>query len=104
MTNSATIPEAPHRLPPPPIWRATAPLSDAVVPTGSGGLHAFVAAPDADADVLREALIARMRAALPSALRPRRVSVIANLPTLPRGKVDVSTLRRWAERPEGRSD
>jgi hypothetical protein len=41
-----------------------------------------------------------MRESLPSALRPRRVSIIASMPTLPGGKVDMITLRRWAEQPD----
>jgi len=49
---------------------------------------------------LRAALVARVRAALPSPLRPRRICVLANLPMLPGGKVDIVTLRQWAERPE----
>ncbi len=87
------------------VIRADAAVCDAaVVPSGAGSLHAFVAAPDADAEALRAAIIARVRAALPSALRPRRVTIIASLPMLPGGKVDLVTLRRWAEQPEGRID
>lgn len=85
------------------VIRADTAVHDAVVvPSGTGGLHAFVAAPDADAEVVREAIVVRLRASLPPALRPRHVSVVANLPTLPGGKVDLVTLRRWAEKPEDR--
>jgi acyl-coenzyme A synthetase/AMP-(fatty) acid ligase len=85
------------------VIRADAAVRDAaVVASAMGGLHAFVAAPDADADALREALIARLRAALPSALRPRRVTVLASLPRLPGGKVDMVALRRRAEQTEDR--
>ena len=86
------------------VMRADAAVRDAaVVMSGPGGLHAFVAAPDADAEALRQALVARMREALPPPLRPRRVFVLASLPRLPGGKVDIVTLRRWAEQPEDRS-
>jgi len=86
------------------VIRANPAVRDAVVLlTGSGGLHAFVVAPDADAEALRQALVARMREALPPPLRPRRVSVIASLPALPGGKVDVQTLRQWAQ-PAGKPD
>jgi acyl-coenzyme A synthetase/AMP-(fatty) acid ligase len=72
----------------------------AVVPSAAGVLYAFVAAAESDPERLRAALVARVRAALPSPLRPRRICVLANLPMLPGGKVDIVTLRQWAERPE----
>jgi acyl-CoA synthetase (AMP-forming)/AMP-acid ligase II len=81
------------------VIRANAAVSDAaVVPSAAGVLHAFVAAPLADPRRLREALVARLRAALPSPLRPRRISILEALPLLPGGKVDVVTLRAWAAR------
>jgi acyl-coenzyme A synthetase/AMP-(fatty) acid ligase len=87
------------------VLRADAAVQDAaVVPSGGNGLHAFVAAPDADPDTLRQALMARTRDALPLTLRPRRYSIIARLPTLPGGKVDMVTLRRWANETEDRVD
>lgn len=79
------------------VIRADATVRDAVVVSGQRGLHAFVAAPDADAEMLRQALVARLRAALPPPLRPRLISIVASLPSLPGGKVDIKTLRRWAE-------
>jgi acyl-CoA synthetase (AMP-forming)/AMP-acid ligase II len=72
----------------------------AVVASGAGVLHAFVAAATDDPERLRAALVARLRAALPSPLRPRGICILANLPMLPGGKVDIVTLRQWAERPE----
>ena len=66
-----------HNLPPHSIWRHTA--------------------PDVDPDAMRQTLAARMREALPPPLGPRRVSVIATLPTLPGGKLDIQTLRSWAD-------
>jgi hypothetical protein len=51
-----------------------------------------VAAPDADLGVLRVTLIEAMRMALPAALRPRSVTVMASLPTLSGGKIDLVAL------------
>jgi acyl-coenzyme A synthetase/AMP-(fatty) acid ligase len=85
------------------VIRANAAVRDAaVVASATGGLHAFVAAPDADPEALRQALIAHLRAALPSSLRPRGVTVTASLPTLPGGKLDMVALRRQAEQTEDR--
>jgi acyl-coenzyme A synthetase/AMP-(fatty) acid ligase len=86
------------------VIRADAGVHDAVVLlTAAGVLHAFVAAPAADAEALRRALQARIRGALPPPLRPRHLSILASLPTLPAGKVDMVALRRQAERPDDRS-
>jgi acyl-CoA synthetase (AMP-forming)/AMP-acid ligase II len=80
------------------VLRARPAVRDVAVVASAGVLHAFVAAPRAEAGPLREALVERMRAALPSALRPRHVSVVGSLPTLPGGKVDVQALRTLAVR------
>ena len=73
-------------------------VRDVAVVASPVGLHAFVVAPGADADALRTEIVARMRVALPSALRPRLVSVVEHLPSLPGGKLDVQTLQGWAQR------
>ena len=59
---------------------------------GSVTLHGFVAATTADEPALIAALRQRLTAALPSSLRPARLSVLDQLPTLPNGKVDLVTL------------
>ena len=60
-------------------------------------LDAFVAAPDADALALRGALQARLRSALPQAMRPGRFFILDTLPSLPNGKADAPAMRRMAE-------
>jgi acyl-coenzyme A synthetase/AMP-(fatty) acid ligase len=68
----------------------------AVVPRPDGRPIAFVAAPGADADSLRPALLARARAALPSAMWPAAITVLPALPRLANGKPDLVALRRAA--------
>ena len=66
----------------------------AVIAAASDGetiLHAFVVAPDAGADII-PSLRRRFAAALPSSLRPARITLLDRLPTLPNGKTDRAAL------------
>jgi acyl-coenzyme A synthetase/AMP-(fatty) acid ligase len=82
------------------VIRSDAAVRDAAVVLSKAGiLHAFVAAPGADPEQLREALAARLRAALPAPMRPRRIDVLAQMPMLPGGKIDMVTLRQRADAP-----
>ena len=82
------------------VLRAEAGVVDAVVLAvpGSGGaaLHGFVAAPGAEAAPLQAALRRRLAAALPTPVRPARLTVLERLPTLPSGKLDQVALRALA--------
>lgn len=69
----------------------------AVVADAAGRPTAFVVAPGtADAPALRAALLARARAALPSAMWPTAITVLPTLPRLGSGKPDLVALRRQA--------
>lgn len=68
----------------------------AVVPGADGRPVAFVAAPGTDPAALRAALLARARAALPSAMWPAAITVLPALPRLGSGKPDLVALRRQA--------
>jgi amino acid adenylation domain-containing protein len=73
--------------------RAAAPVCDlAVVSADDGALVAFVAPPDADLDVFREAA-AR---SLPEVMRPSRYVAVASIPLLPNGKSDRRALAAQA--------
>ena len=53
---------------------------------------AYVAAPGADPQTVRIALSERVRAELPTTMRPGRIVVLPRLPRLPGGKVDILAL------------
>ena len=66
----------------------------AVVVDETGRLVAFVAT--AHTGTLRATLAAHLRASLPAALRPARITVLPALPLLPSGKTDLQALRARA--------
>ncbi len=69
----------------------------AVVADAAGRPTAFVVAPGtADTPALRAALLARARAALPSAMWPTAITVLPTLPRLGSGKPDLVAMRRQA--------
>ncbi len=74
------------------VLRRTEGVTDAaVVVDETGRLVAFVAA--AHTGTLRATLAAHLRASLPAALRPARITVLPALPLLPSGKPDLQALR-----------
>ena len=80
------------------VLRAEPGVTDAaVVQAADGVLHGFVAAPGMGWDDLRPCLLARLRAALPPAMRPGRLHVLPALPLLPSAKHDLAALRQMAE-------
>ena len=77
------------------VLRAEPGLRDAaVIQAVDGTLHGFVAAPEDDTLLAR--LQARLRANLPPAMRPRRITRLDTLPLLPSGKHDGQALRALA--------
>ena len=71
-------------------------LDAVVLPISTGNstlLVAFVAAGDSAADDLAAHLRAVLAERLPSAMRPRRLHVVAALPLLPSNKIDAAALR-----------
>ena len=81
------------------VLRAEPGVTDAAVVTSAGTvsvtLLGFVVATDADHPQLVAALRRRLAAALPSAFRPSRLTVLERLPKLPSGKVDLFALSHW---------
>lgn len=78
--------------------RAVPGVADAaVVQARDGTLHAYLAGPGGDPAALRDAAAAQARTALPAAMRPRRITVLAHLPLLPSGKPNLPLLRRLAD-------
>ena len=71
------------------VLRAAPGVREAVVLEIEGALVGFVAGPPG----IEAALAARLRAALPPALRPRRLVVLAGIPMLASGKPDLMALR-----------
>ena len=74
----------------------------AVPEAGSVTLHGFVASLEPDPAALVAALRHRLAASLPMTLRPAKLTVLPQLPSLPAGKTDVSALARLAAMPEDR--
>jgi acyl-coenzyme A synthetase/AMP-(fatty) acid ligase len=76
----------------------------AVPGSGSVTLHGFVASPEADHAALVAALRRRLAASLPMTLRPSKLTVLPQLPSLPTGKTDVGALARLAASPAAPED
>jgi len=81
------------------VLRGEPSVTDAVVvvhtETADVTLHGFVVATAVDHAELIAALRQRLTAALPSAMRPSRVTVLDRLPALSSGKVDMVALLHW---------
>jgi acyl-coenzyme A synthetase/AMP-(fatty) acid ligase len=75
------------------VLRAEPGVREAVVLEIGGALVGFVAAPEEAAAAVEAALVVRLRASLPPALRPRRLVVLAAMPMLALGKPDLVALR-----------
>jgi acyl-CoA synthetase (AMP-forming)/AMP-acid ligase II len=71
----------------------------AVPGPGSVTLHGFVASLEPDHAALVAALRSRLAASLPMTLRPSKLTVLPQLPSLPIGKTDVNALARLAASP-----
>ena len=76
----------------------------AVPGSGSVTLHGFVASLIPDHDALVAALRCRLAASLPMILRPSKLTVLPQLPSLPTGKTDGNALARFATSPAGPED
>ena len=76
----------------------------AVPGSGSVTLHGFVASLIPDHDALVAALRCRLSASLPMTLRPSKLTVLPQLPSLPTGKTDGNALARFATSPAGPED
>ena len=76
----------------------------AVPGPGSVTLHGFVASLEPDHAALVAALRSRLAASLPMTLRPSKLTVLPQLPSLPIGKTDVGALARLAASPAESED
>ena len=76
----------------------------AVPGPGSVTLHGFVASLEPDHAALVAALRSRLAASLPMTLRPSKLTVLPQLPSLPIGKTDVNALARLAASPAAPED
>ena len=74
----------------------------AVPEPGSVSLHGFVASLEPNHNALVAELRSRLAASLPMTLRPAKLTVLPQLPSLPAGKTDISALVRRAASPEDR--
>ena len=72
--------------------------------SGSVTLHGFVASLEPDHAALVAALRCRLAASLPMTLRPAKLTVLPQLPSLPTGKTDGNALARFATSPAGPED
>lgn len=64
---------------------------------GNVTMHGFVSAPGREEPELLIALRRRLAAALPPALRPTKLAVLASMPLLPGGKIAYNALKKLAE-------
>jgi len=72
--------------------------------SGSVTLHGFVASFETDHAALVAELRRRLAESLPMTLRPAKLTVLPQLPSLPVGKTDVGALARLATSPASPED